>query len=178
MKMSFEDIQSHTKTQFNRKLEESIQVKALEYLLKKQRSKGQEIRYLELKMAEYLMPNFENISITDRRKIFELRNRMLPIPANFPLGKEEEICCGEIENTKHIYICQKWSDDNEKPSYEMIFSDNMPALTIVYKQYIVNLKNRESFKNEEMKNEVKIPHVIFQRDPLFSNVEFSNGNKH
>ena len=43
MKMSFEDIQSHTKTQFTRKLKESIQVKALEYLLRKQRSKGQEI---------------------------------------------------------------------------------------------------------------------------------------
>ena len=114
-------------------------------------------------MAEYLMPNFENISITDRRKIFELRNRMLPIPANFPLGKEEEICCGEIEDTKHIYICQKWS-------YEMIFSDNMPALTKVYTQYIVNLKNRESFKNEEMKNKVKIP-----KDPKTQ--AFSTNNK-
>ena len=103
---------------------------------------------------------------------------MLPIAANFPLGKEEERCCGEKEDTKHIYICQKWSEENEKPSYEMIFSDDMPALTKVYKQYILNLKNRESSKNEEMKDEVKIPNAIFQRDPLFSIVEFSNGNKH
>jgi hypothetical protein len=58
----------------------------------------------------------------------------------------------------------------------MIFSDDMPALTKVYKQYIVNLKNGESSKNE-MKDEVKISHAIFQEGSLFSIVEFSNGNK-
>ena len=62
-------------------LKKSIQVKALQYLHSKQRSKGQEIQYSELKMAEYLMPNFENISIEDRQNIFEVRNRMLPIPS-------------------------------------------------------------------------------------------------
>ena len=147
MNISLDEIKSLTKTQFNRKLRESVKVKALEYLLQKRGSKGQEIEYMELKMAEYLMPNIENISITDRRKIFEIRNRMLPIASNFPLGKVEEKCCGEIEDTKHIYICEKWSEKSDKLSFEMIFSDKMPELTKVYKQYNVNLKNRESLKN-------------------------------
>ena len=49
------------------------------------------------------MPNFENHSIDNKRKIFEIRNRMLPISANFPSRKEDQNCwCGENENTKHI----------------------------------------------------------------------------
>ena len=60
----------------------------------------------------------------------------------------------------------------------MIFSDKMPELTKVYKQYNVNLKNRESLKNEKIKNKVKSPNAILQMDPLFSVIEFSNGNKH
>ena len=94
-------------------LKKSIQVKALEYMLSKRRSKGQEIQYSELKMAEYLMPNFENISIEDRRNIFEVRNRMVPIPINFPNRKNYTKCwCGAIDETRHIYICKYWSDQS------------------------------------------------------------------
>ena len=39
----------------------------IDYLIRKQKSKGQEKEYKELKMAEYLMPNFENLSIDDKR---------------------------------------------------------------------------------------------------------------
>ena len=53
-------------------------------------------------------------------KIFERRNRLLLKAANFPLGKEGKKCCGEIVDTKHIYNYQKWSEENEKPSYEMM----------------------------------------------------------
>ena len=105
---SFEEIQSLTKNQFNKIIKETIKMKAFEYLIRKQKSKGQEIIYTELKMAEYLMPNLENLSIDDKRNIFKIRNRMLLIPANFPLGSEEKRCwCGEIENTKHIYTYER-----------------------------------------------------------------------
>ena len=72
-------------------IKEAIKVKAFEYLTKKRGSKGLEIEYSELKMAEYLMPNFENHSIDNKRKIFEIRNRMLPISANFSSRKEYQI---------------------------------------------------------------------------------------
>ena len=107
IQLSVDDIKSLPKNQFCKMLKESIKVKALHYLLKKQKSKGQEIEYSELKMAEYLMPNFQNISIEDRRNIFELRNRMLPIPINFPNRKDDTTCwCGDLEETRHIYICK------------------------------------------------------------------------
>ena len=154
-------------------------MKAFEYLIRKQKSKGQEIIYTELKMAEYLMPNLENLSIDDKRNIFKIRNRMLLIPANFPLGSEEKRCwCGEIENTKHIYVCKYWSKESEKTSFEMIYTDNISQLKKVYYQFDANYKRRENYQSEQVKNKDKATHVINLFDPLFSNVEYSNGNKH
>ena len=75
--------------------------KAFEYLVNKRGSKGQEIYYSELKMAEYLLPGYENISIDEQRSIFSIRNRMIEIPENFLAGKDKEICCcGKEENMK------------------------------------------------------------------------------
>ena len=78
-------------------------------------SKGIEIVYNEIKMADYLMPNREIITIEDKRYIFAIRNRMIQIPTNFPLKNENinENCeiCGEKEKMEHLYLC-KW--DQEK----------------------------------------------------------------
>ena len=64
---------------FRKILQESIRAKALQYLLEKRGSKGSEIRYSSLKIAEYLSPNYENLSIEDQRYIFAIRNRMIRI---------------------------------------------------------------------------------------------------
>ena len=54
----------------------------------------------------------------------------------------------------------------------------MPQLSKVFKQYEIKLKLREDFKIEYEKNtEERNLHVIDKSDPLFSNVESSNGNK-
>ena len=58
IKLTFEEIQSLSNIKFNRMIKEAIKVKAFEYLTKKRGSKGLEIEYFELKMAEYLMPIF------------------------------------------------------------------------------------------------------------------------
>jgi hypothetical protein len=180
IELTFEEIQSLSNIKFNRMIKEAIKVKAFEYLTKKRGSKGLEIEYSELKMAEYLMPNFENHSIDNKRKIFEIRNRMLPISSNFPSSNEDQNCwCGEYENTKHIYICKYWCNESEKTKFEMIYSDDMPQLSKVYKQYEMNLKVRENYKIEHEKNsEDRNLHVIDISDPLYSNVDYSNGNKH
>jgi hypothetical protein len=36
-----------------------------------------------MEMADYLMPNEEGLSVEIKRKIFEIRNTMVDIPANF-----------------------------------------------------------------------------------------------
>ena len=53
-------------------------------------SKGIEMVYNEIKMADYLMPNREIITIEDKRYIFAIRNRMIQIPTNFPLKNENK----------------------------------------------------------------------------------------
>ena len=63
--MSLEEIKNLNKIQFSKILTVSIQQKALEYLVSKRRSKGKDISHTVLKMADYLMPNYENLSIED-----------------------------------------------------------------------------------------------------------------
>ena len=51
-------------------------------------------------MANYLMPNEENMNISEKRFIFAIRNRMIPIESNFPIkhqNKQEKIW----RNNKH-----------------------------------------------------------------------------
>ena len=50
----------------------------MEYLLLKRGSKGNEINYSCIKMAEYLLPNDEGLSISDQRYIFSIRNSLVP----------------------------------------------------------------------------------------------------
>ena len=45
-------------------------------------------------------------------------------------------------------------------------------------QYELNYKIREKYQNKQEKIKNEATHVINLTDPLFSNVEYSNGNKH
>ena len=67
--------------QFKKILDKSIKRKSFEYLMEKIGSKGKEIRYSCLKMAEYLSPN-DYLSISEKRQIFSIRNRMVNIENN------------------------------------------------------------------------------------------------
>ena len=98
-------------------------------------NKGREIEYKEIKMADYLMPNCEGLSISDKRYIFSMRNRMIQIPTNFPTKNKrlDEKCqiCEEKETMNHLYIC-KWNNKNNNIKYEEIFGNHMKNLEKVY----------------------------------------------
>ena len=66
----------------------------------------------------------------------------------------------------------------KKNSFEIIYTDNVSQLKKVYNQFDVNYKRRENYQSEQVKNKDKATHVTNLFDPLFSNVEYSNGNKH
>ena len=68
--LKLEEIKTMKRKTFRKILEDSIKIKALKYLLEKRGSKGSEIQYTSLKMAEYLSPNYEDLSIEDQRYIF------------------------------------------------------------------------------------------------------------
>ena len=90
--LTIEEIKSMKRRQFKTLLQKSIKIKALQYLLEKQKSKGSEIKYESLKMAEYLAPNHEKLSIAHQRYIFQIRNRMIEIENNFPNKYQKKLC--------------------------------------------------------------------------------------
>ena len=121
-----DEIKTISKQKFLNMLKVSINQRALEYLVKKQGRKGSEIIYTKIEMSEYLMPNNNSISIEDKRKIFEMRNEMVLIPANFTSSENIVKCiCGDDENMRHIYSCQTLNNIEEVIPYEMIFKDDI-----------------------------------------------------
>jgi hypothetical protein len=57
---TFEDIQKMSITRYKNLLKKKVKCAALSYLTDKQRNKGGDIKYPELQMAEYLLPNNSN----------------------------------------------------------------------------------------------------------------------
>ena len=177
--LSMDEIKTISKQKFLNMLKVSINQRALEYLVKKQGRKGSEIIYTKIEMSEYLMPNNNSISIEDKRKIFEMRNEMVLIPANFTSSENIVKCfCGDDENMRHIYSCQTLNNIEEVIPYEMIFKDDIIPQYEVYKRFADNLKQREDIKNnEKLYHEESNTHAIQICDPLSSLLESNNGNK-
>ena len=80
--LSIADIKDMSKNQFRNILKKSIKEKALQYLIDKRGSKGKEIEYSRLKMAEYLLPQDENISISDQQYIFSMITDLVNVTVN------------------------------------------------------------------------------------------------
>ena len=143
------------------------------------RAVKEEILYI--KMAEYLLPNNSNLTIEHKRYIFEMRNRMTPIPNNFSSSKEtvSKCVCGQSENMEHIYKSIFWNIEHEKTLYEKIYSENISEIKKVYEHFKVSFDNRNKFlsENERKEKDDKSPHGILVCDPLSSVIEFGNGNK-
>ena len=118
------------------------------------------------------MPSGNILTISEKRYIFSIRNRMVQIPANFPIRNKntDKNCqkCGERENMKHIYICKLKQEETEV-EYETIFGENLKQMKKVYSQFKINYENREKQKT-----------IVFNPrdpncDPLIS-LESSDGN--
>ena len=74
---------------FKNILKKCIQVEALRYLTEKQGSKGKDIIYTKIQMAEYLTTFGSDLSNVKKCEIFEIRNKMKRnIPANFSSSKK------------------------------------------------------------------------------------------
>ena len=122
-------------------------------------------------MANYLIPN-EELSISEKRYIFSIRNRMIQLPSNFPSKNKiiDENCnnCGEVKNMKHIYTC---NNNIEKTNirFEAIFGENLKQMKKVYLQFKTN------YEINGKQNDINPRDPLC--DPLFSLSECSNGNK-
>jgi hypothetical protein len=179
IEMSFQEIKMIKLNKFRSILKKSAEESAFLYLIKKQGSKGQEISYSTIKMADYLMPNPENLSIDDKRSIFEIRNRMVALPNNFSKEKAKKLCtCGNIENMEHVYMCTNLNKENPKNPYESIFKDDVCKQLEVCKRFRQNFEQRrKNIDEEKIRLEETEYHEILFVDPLSSLFENSNGNK-
>ena len=130
-------------------------------------------------MAEYLLPSDTNLTIEQKRYVFGMRNRMIPIPSNFPSKEINCKCfCGQIEDMRHIYESECWETGYNEFPYEKIYSENIIELKKVYIQFKVKFEIREEFlskKELEENYDGKPPHVIPVCDPLFSVLDYGHG---
>ena len=163
---SLDEIKSMTKTKFASILKSRVKENALSYLKGKQKSKGKEIVYSDMDMAEYLQPITCTLTIEEKQNLFAVRNRMIEIPDNFPNTEIKPTCwCGETEDMSHIFNCKLLNEGViQKEQYENIFNGNIKQQIRIFRKFENNMGKRETIKNR--KNETELPSDPC--DPLFS----------
>ena len=139
------------------KYKEMIKMKcnelAYKYLMNRRGSKGKEIEYKSIQMSQYLQPN-NVLEISEQKKIFEVRNKMTIIPANFSGSKENKCVCLQKENMEHIYHCRKLNANDMEVKYENIYKGNVENMKFILNRFFENMRKREEFS-----------HVIQNCDP-------------
>ena len=145
--LSNDEIRNMTKYKFNNLIRNKCKERAYEYLMNKRGKKGQQISYTCLRMSEYLLPN-EKLSIENQRKIFEIRNDMLNIPANFTSEKNNTTTCicGKKEDTLHLYNCENLNNDKPKEEFNQIFGNNLNKMKNIENRFKEIMKKREKFQ--------------------------------
>merc|ERR1712115_100314 len=142
LQLTLDEIRTMSKKNYLRLLKEKIRTSALQYLLKKQGSKGSEISYSCVGMAEYLQPYNKYLTVEEKREMFKIRNRMVNIPANFTSKSEHKCKCGDLEDMSHIYECDILSvkSDQQKIAYKKIFHGNISEQILVYRRFTENME--------------------------------------
>ena len=149
IKESLSQIKEMTKAKFNSILKTKMKENALKYLNQKKGKKGNEISYESIEMAEYLLP-YNKLSISQKRRMYEIRNKMVDIPENFSSDTIETQClCGEREVMSHIYYCDIFSENKcGKILYEKIYNGNLFEQIEVYQRFEENFKVIDIMKNQ------------------------------
>ena len=106
-------------------------------MIEKRKTKGKEIEYEKLEMAEYLTPIKRKMTIENKRIMFSVRNRMVDIKSNFKQGSSEQKCiCGQNETMEHIWICDKVnSKEIKKENYSQIFNGNLTQQIRIFETF-------------------------------------------
>ena len=156
--LSLEEIKEMSLYTYTGLLRTKCKESAFSYLLKKSGTKGGEIRYLKLEMAEYLLPNDE-FDINEQKYIYSLRNKMFNIPSNF-CSRENNTSkcqCNTTEDMEHIYNCTILNNKQPEVTFEQIFSDNFSEQKGVMKRFKMNIeaRNEYNYKSENEKETVK-----------------------
>ena len=168
VQLGLDEIKLIAKENFLKIIRAKISERALAYLLNMRGSKGKEIKYERLEMAEYLMP-YNKMSIENKQNLFSVRNRMIEIGNNF--GKKENcIICKTNEDMSHIYSCKFWNKRENELPFEKIYNGNLNEQVKVFRKFEQNMKTR----NDEIEKNKNLPCDPVLCDPL-NIIQFSNG---
>ena len=166
--MSFDEIRNMPINTYKSLVRKKCKEIAFEYLMKKRGSKGSEIRYSAIQMADYLLPN-NQLTIEEQRKVFSIRNKMVKIASNFTSRKNNtyKCICEQKEDMLHIYTCRYLNSENAEVNYEYIYHGNVEQQKSVLRRFENNLDKRMEYSNIKSENE-ESDHAIHSSDPLFS----------
>ena len=166
---SLDVIKQMSENMFKNILNRKIRENALKYLTGRQKSKGKSIKYTEIQMAEYLLPKNSNLTISQKQKLFSVRNRMIEISENFPNKHMEDKCpCGQPETIIHIYNCETLNTGERITiEYEQIYNGKLQDQIRIFEKLESNLNHREQMKQNEIEDTPCDPSVI--------RYSFSNG---
>ena len=106
---------------FRKLVKQKCNEAAFIYLKQKQASgsKGVDIKYSILQMADYLLPQ-ANLSIEDQRELFSIRCRTNDMGAN--RGIIEFCNCQEILDNPHIFKCKNLNVNTNKYDIKYILN--------------------------------------------------------
>ena len=140
------DIKNMKTTIFKKLVKDKCIQAALHYLKEKQKkgSKGRDISYTSLGMADYLLPQ-ANMSIGDQRELFSIRCRTNIMGANRGIIEYCETECGEILNNSHIFQCVELNIGEQKYEIDKVLNGFIAEKKEHLKIWRENMKKRQVY---------------------------------
>ena len=112
-------------------------------------------------MSDFLLPTNDELTISEKRRLFAVKNRMIEIPSNFPKSKIKSDCsCGQEEDMTHIYNCEILNSEKPNLKYDRIFNGSICEQIEVFNRFEENMKKRENILNEKRTISPSDPPVI------------------
>ena len=139
LNMTFDEISKISDYSFQSKVKKAISQSAFKWLISEKNkprsntSKGSNLKYSELKIQDYFLPN--DMSNAQCNLLFSLRSRMVPVKCNFRHSYNDLSCpvCmdpNQLDNQIHILTCKTLVENENmiigsKLSHDDILSTNV-----------------------------------------------------
>ena len=130
--LEIEDIRNMPKVKFKEYINEKVKEAAFKYLLNRKssrnsdRAKGKLLEYSDLEMSEYLTPLDQDISINERKWLFQCRVEDIDLNTNRKWNNESPDCMNcpnTVLDQRHLLECKYLTGKNEIISYIPTYED-------------------------------------------------------
>lgn len=148
--LSLEEIENLSSWRFKRLVKTKTNVAAYKYLIeeKNKQSKICNIQFRDLKIKDYLFEGNVNTKVS--KFVFKARSKNLDIKLFKKWKYTDKLCtgCGENEESESELITCKGFGENEKFTYDMLYSDSTQEIVLVAKYLMKRLKVRQKLIEE------------------------------